>query len=409
MNSRDLLFQPLQVGPLTLPNRLIRSATYEGMARTDGTPRVDLLARLYAALAKGGVGAIITGFNSVSQDGRAMQQGQCGLDTDGKALAWSKVLKSVRASAPRIPILAQLAHAGRQTRQEATGETVFGASSRSCAYFRQRVETLDDNGIHRIIRAFVEAALRARDAGFDGVQVHGAHGYLIHQFLSPWTNRRRDIWKDRDRFCLSVVDGIREACGPEFGVWVKLSGAEDRRPGIVPEDAARTARALEGAGTHLLEVSYGTMELALNIIRGEAPLDEALGVNPLFDGVPAVLRPLWKILARRTLLRGLQGFTPLYNLPAATTVKAAVTIPVAVVGGIRTLDQARRALTIHGLDAVGLCRPLLREPDLPDRWRRGQATGSACSNCNLCTVYCDSGEITKCRSQAGPLTEGRSS
>lgn len=179
----------------------------------------------------------------------------------------------------------------------------------------------------------------------------------------------------------------------------QVERGEDRIPGITIEDTVRTSRRLQAAGVDLIEISYGTMETALNIIRGECPVDEVLRVNPLFSGVPSILHPVWKALAGRVLLSRLQEFTPVYNLAAATAVKKAVSIPVAVVGGIRTLDQAVQCLSGSGLDAIGLCRPLIREPDLPTRWRRGTATESSCTNCNLCTVYCDSGEITKCRTE----------
>jgi 2,4-dienoyl-CoA reductase-like NADH-dependent reductase (Old Yellow Enzyme family) len=392
------LFQPLEVGSLTLANRILRSATYEGLADEKGVPRVEKLARMYSVLAQGGVGAIVTGFTAVSQEGRAMHPGQCGLDTQEKALIWAEVLETMKAFGPSVPVLAQLAHTGRQTLRKVTGQPVVGASSRRCTYFRQRVQTLDGAGIRRIIQDFGEAAERAQDAGFDGVQLHGAHGYLIHQFLSPWTNRRRDEWGERDRFCLEVVQRVRRVCGPEFAVWVKLSGEEDRTPGVTVEDTVRLSRRLQDAGVDLIEISYGTMETALNIIRGECPLDEILKENPLFSHIPRVFQPLWKLLAGPIHLRHLKGFTPLYNLDAASAVKEAVSIPVAVVGGIRTLDHALQCLSEHGLDAVGLSRPLIREPDLPSRWSQGLSTTSTCTNCNLCTVYCDSGEVTKCRS-----------
>jgi len=187
------LFQPLELGSLTLPNRILRSATYEGLADREGMPQVEGLARTYTALAKGGVGAIVTGFNAVSQDGRAMHPGQCGMDTPEKARAWARILEMVRAAAPEVPMVAQLAHTGRQTREEITGQPVMGASSRECGYFKQPVHTLDEPSIRRIIKAFGDSALRARDAGFDGVQIHGAHGYLIHQ--TPGGRRTSSSWR----------------------------------------------------------------------------------------------------------------------------------------------------------------------------------------------------------------------
>ena len=407
--ARACVFRPLQVGALTLRNRIIRSATYEGLADEHGMPRVEELARMYSRLALGGVGAIVTGFTAVSQDGRAMHPGQCGFDTDAKADAWRRVREAVRACDADVPMIAQLAHTGRQTLETVTGQPVIGASSRSCTYFRQPVYALDEAGIERIIQAFADSAVRARDAGFDGVQIHAAHGYLIHQFLSPWTNRREDRWGERERFCLDVVEGVRESCGPGFSVWVKLSGEEDRTPGVRIEDTVRTSKRLEGAGIDLVEISYGTMETALNIMRGACPVNVILRVNPLFSHIPPLWRPVWKAVVGPQHLRRLKRFTPIYNLAAAAAVKRAISAPVAVVGGIRSLDDALQCLQGHGLDAVGLCRPLIREPDLPARWREGVATESTCTNCNLCTAYCDSVDPTTCRALRRAANEGRSS
>jgi len=401
------VFQPLRLGALTMRNRLIRSATYEGLADGQGMPRVEELAQLYCDLASGGVGAIVTGFTAVSQDGRAMHPGQCGFDTDAKADAWKRIREAVRAFDPDVPMIAQLAHTGRQTLETVTGQPVVGASSRSCTYFRQPVHALDEAGIERIIRAFADSALRARDAGFDGVQIHAAHGYLIHQFLSPWTNQRDDRWGERERFCLEVVEGVRERCGDGLSVWIKLSGEEDRAPGIQIEDTVRTSQRLQSAGVDLIEVSYGSMEIALNIIRGACPVNVILKVNPLFSHIPPLWRPFWKAFVGPQHLRRLKRLTPVYNLAAAAAVKQAVSVPVAVVGGIRSLDDAIQCLQGQGLDAVGLCRPLIREPDLPTRWRDGVATKSTCTNCNLCTVNCDSVDPTICRAQRRAASQGR--
>ena len=408
-DARARVFRPLRLGALTMRNRLIRSATYEGLADEHGMPRVEELARMYRDLASGGVGAIVTGFTAVSQDGRAMHPGQCGFDTEAKASAWRRVREAVRACDPDVPMIAQLAHAGRQTLETVTGQPVMGASSRSCTYFRQPVRALDEAGIERLIQAFADSAMWARDAGFDGVQIHAAHGYLIHQFLSPWTNRREDRWGERDRFCLEVVERVRERCGPGFSVWIKLSGEEDRTPGVRIEDMVRTSQRLEGAGVDLVEISYGTMETALNIIRGACPVNVILRVNPLFSHIPPLWRPVWKAVVGPQHLYRLKRFTPNYNLAAAAAVKQAVSVPVAVVGGIRSLDDVIQCLQGHGLDAVGLCRPLIREPDLPARWREGVATESTCTNCNLCTVYCDSADPTECRVLRRAADEGRSS
>ncbi len=391
----DALFRPLALRNVRLPSRIVRSATYEGRGAPDGTPAPHL-GDLYRALAEGGVGAIITGFVFVSRAGRAMQPGQCGLDDDAKIGPWSAVVDRARTRTAAVPLFMQLAHAGRQTRREATGLPVVGASGRRCSYFRQRVRALDEAGIREVVRDFARAARRAREAGFDGVQVHAAHGYLVHQFLSPRTNVRRDAWADPPRLLEEIVRAVRSACGGRFPVLVKLSAAEDGRDGIGIADTTRTVLRLEALGVDAVEISTGTMELPLNIIRGAWPVREALAVNPLFNRIPRFAVALWSAFRLRRHLARLVPFTEAYNADAAARIRRSTRLPVITVGGIRTADCMARCLTDRGLDAVALCRPLLREPDLPRRIRAGTAHASRCVNCNRCTVRCDAPGIVRC-------------
>jgi 2,4-dienoyl-CoA reductase-like NADH-dependent reductase (Old Yellow Enzyme family) len=380
---------------VTLPNRIIRSATFEGCGDGNGTPG-PALGGIYEALARGGVGTIITGFAFVSQTGRAMQPGQCGIDTEEKVPAWREVLRKVRTVNPGLKLFLQIAHAGRQTRREVTGMDPVGASSKRCTYFRAAVRPLDEAGIRSVIGEFAEGARRAREAGFDGVQVHAAHGYLIHQFLSGRTNTRTDRWSEKPLFLEEVVRAIQERCGRDFPLLVKLSGAEDGRDGLRVEDTAGTAKRLASLGVDGLEISYGTMENALNIIRGGVPADVVLEVNPLFNGYPKLLRRAWKRFFLPRWKKGLRPFGENYNVGHATLVKREAGLPVVPVGGIRSLEGMLDAVGSKGLDGVALCRPLLAEPDLPARIRDGRWTRSKCVNCNLCTVHCDSEQTTRC-------------
>jgi 2,4-dienoyl-CoA reductase-like NADH-dependent reductase (Old Yellow Enzyme family) len=399
----SLLFQACSLGRLQAPNRFVRSATYEGQGAPDGTPRATL-GELYTRLAEGGVGTIITGFTFVSQAGRAMQPRQCGIDSDAKTGAWQQVVHHVRDHAPEVRLVMQLVHAGRQTRRTATGLPVVGASTRPCSYFREPVTPLTDEGVGAIVADFAGAAHRAGEAGFDAVQVHAAHGYLHHQFLSPWTNTRTDRWQERPLFLEETLRAIRARCGPRFPILVKLSAADDTAPGVRLEDTVATAKRLAAVGVDAIEVSYGTMEHALNIMRGECPVDVALAVNPMLSGVPRFLRGVWKRFLFPSYHRRIIPFSEGYTVAAASQIAAATKVPVFPVGGIRSVDQMAACVRDHGLAAVGLCRTLICEPDLPSRLRAGACTSARCCNCNLCTVYCDTPRPTRCYYRV-PLAE----
>lgn len=398
--TTEKLLTPLVLRHLTLPNRFVRSATYEGWGDTQGFPQPEL-ANVYLPLAHGGVGTIITGFTFITQQGRAMQPGQCGIDGDEKIARWANIVARVRAGGATSKLIMQIAHVGRQTLRSVTGLPVVGASTRKCSYFHQPVHTLYATEIREIIRAFAQAAYRAKQAGFDGVQVHAAHGYLLHQFLSPWTNRRKDKWAEPTLLLQEVIVAIRQQCGDDFPVLVKLSAGEDTNPGIEMDDVLRTVNCLERLDIDAVEVSYGTMEYALNVIRGEIPLEVAMKVNPLYNRYPEFVRYLWKVCCFPAYHARLLAFAVAYNVPAALHIKQHTSIPVIPVGGIRTLASMQACVGALGLDAVALCRPLIRQPDLPAQIATGNFTCSSCNNCNLCTINCDSRQPLRCYQEKG--------
>jgi 2,4-dienoyl-CoA reductase-like NADH-dependent reductase (Old Yellow Enzyme family) len=294
----------------------------------------------------------------------------------------------------------QLAHAGLQTLPAMTGFAAMAPSVRRSPYFRATPVRMTESDVREVTGEFRSAAVRARRAGFDGVQLHAAHGYLIHQFLSPFVNDRPDRWggsaDGRFAFLREIVCAIKSACGDAFPVFVKLSVPDGHPGGVDVPLAIEYVRRMRAVGVEAVEISTGTMDQALNIFRGGAPIDRVLKHNMLFSRKPRWLKWLWKKLVFPSMRSKLIAFSESYNLDAAAAVRRATGMPVILVGGVRRLESIERVLESGQADAVALCRPLICEPDLGAKFRRGEAAEPACVNCNVCAVMADSTESLKC-------------
>jgi 2,4-dienoyl-CoA reductase-like NADH-dependent reductase (Old Yellow Enzyme family) len=389
------IWEPLTLAHLSLKNRLVRAATFEGAGDRNGMPAA-WLGEAYAELARNQVGLVLTGFAFPSVQGHAMQPTQCGIHDDATIPAWRAVTDQVHRAGGRIAL--QFTHAGRQTLSGVTGMPVVAPSAVKCTYFRQRPVELTEEQIMAIVEEYGEAARRARDAGFDAVQVHCAHGYLAHQFLSTHTNRRADQWggslPNRFRFARLALESIKQKCGDSFPVLVKLSVADDR--GLTPEDSLATCRLFEQTGlVDAIELSYGTMEYAMNIFRGELPVRLVLKHNPLYKDYAPWLKWLWLRTGYPLLRRRFFPFSPNYNQAAAEPAARSLKVPLFLTGGLRSGEGIDSALDA-GFAAVSLCRPFLREPDFGARLAADPKHRSLCVECNHCVVMCDSGAATRC-------------
>ncbi|MEN8149271.1 MAG: NADH:flavin oxidoreductase [Planctomycetota bacterium] len=394
------LFHPLPLENVTLPNRFVRSATYEGLAEPDGTPRPEL-GRLYANLARNRVGTIVTGFAYVSRSGRSMQPRQCGIDRDSLIDAWAGVAGATKEACSSCLLFMQIAHTGRQTLASSAAGDVIAPSRGASPYFRTRPRVMEDRDVTKVIGRFADAADRARRAGLDGVQIHAAHGYLVHQFLSPATNRRKDRWgRDRGAFLREIVAAVKERSGDGFPVLVKLSGADEDPGGMTPELAAAYSEELRGAGVDAVEVTHGTMDLAFNIFRGSRPVDLALETNPLFNRRPRWQLSLWKKTGWRRMEKRLRPFAEAYNREWARAIRARTDVPLILVGGLRSLETMEDVVASGDADAVALCRPLIAEPDLVERFHARRSARSRCVNCNECAVLCDTPRPVTCHRKA---------
>jgi 2,4-dienoyl-CoA reductase-like NADH-dependent reductase (Old Yellow Enzyme family) len=345
------LFEETAINGMKMRNRLARSATWEGMCERDGRP-TEKLAKCYRDLAQGGVGLIITGFTFVRQEGKALP-GKMGIHTDDFAGDYENLVKAVHDAGGKMAI--QLVHAGGKASSKAMGRQPVAPSSIQDEQFTEMPAELTKDEISEIVTAFGEGARRAKAWGIDAVQLHGAHGYLINQFLSPHMNRRGDEYggsiENRSRFLMDVYQKVRDTVGPDFPVFIKLTASDNLNAGLTVDDAVYAARKLSDAGIDAIEVSSGT---------------SASG-----DKNPA-----------RVKINSPEKEA--YNLELAIHMKDAVTCPVMVVGGFRSYDVAEKAIRNNGMDFIAMSRPLIREPDLPNRWLQGDRSPAKCISCNSC-------------------------
>jgi 2,4-dienoyl-CoA reductase-like NADH-dependent reductase (Old Yellow Enzyme family) len=346
------VFEPVQVGPLELRNRIVRSATWLGLAGPGGEVTEELVRR-YAEVAGGGAGLVITGYTYVSPEGRHLP-GMTGAHDDSLIPGLARWAAAVKERGARAAL--QLVHAGGQTRSEWIGDQIPVAPSYAMApQYPEAPRELYREEITRILKAFGQAARRAREAGFDAVQLHAAHGYLINQFLSPATNYRADRYggglEGRFRFLQEATAAVQWAVGDDFPVFVKLNGADFTPGGFDLPEACDVAERLSLRGVAMIEVSGGT------------PGSGSLG--PIRTAVEP-------------------GKGEAYFRDHAGAIKRRVACPVAMVGGLRSIELMEEMLAFGEADLFSLSRPLLCEPDLPRRWQSGDRAPARCVGCNRC-------------------------
>jgi len=252
------LFETTTIGGMPLQNRFIRSATWEGMCEPDGRP-TEKVAKWYRDLAQGGIGLIITGYAFVRPEGKQLP-GKMGVHTDAFAGDYEKLTGAVHDAGGKVAL--QIVHAGGETDANTAGRQPLAPSAVKVDQFPEMPAELTKGEIRAIITAFGEGACRAKAWGFDAVQLHGAHGFLINQFLSPLTNHRTDEYggsvENRCRFLLEVYKNVRETVGPDYPVLIKLNAADHVDGGLEIDDAVYAAKKLSVVGIDAIEISTGT-------------------------------------------------------------------------------------------------------------------------------------------------------
>jgi len=365
----EILFTPLMIGGLTTKNRFVRSATYDGGAEPGGFVSEWQIA-LYTALARGQVGLIVSGIFNVDSWGK-VSPSQNSIHRDHYIEGLSRLTHAVHEHGSKFAV--QLFHGGREAfrRLEASGRRALGPSDLEPGqdpYFEGACRAMTDEEIEGAIEAFGKAAARTKRAGADAVQVHGAHAYLLPQFLSPQSNKRKDRWggplENRLRLHKMVYKAVRKAVGQEYPVMIKLGVADGFAGGLEFEEGLQAAVQLADLGYDAIEVSQG--------LRGR-------------DYTQAEFRP--KIVKREN---------EAYFREWCRQVKAKVNVPVIMVGGLRSRDLMEEVLSKGHADLLALCRPLIREPDLIASWSAGKERRATCISCNGCFELILTGARLKC-------------
>ncbi len=348
--EQSILFSPIKIAAVQVPNRFVRSATHDFMAEDDGTA-TERQVHLFRQLAEGEVGLIITGHIYVNPNGKASPR-QAGISEDRFIEGLRRITEGVHAFPAKI--FAQLAHAGRQTKEKYCGCTPLAPSAVYEPTLKLTPKEMTEPDIFGIISDFVQAARRAQEAGFDGVQLHVAHGYLLSSFISPYTNRRMDAWggpaESRLRIVVEIVRGIKEKLGKGYPLIVKLNSTDFLPAGLHLEESVEMAKILEAEGIDGIEVSGGMSEA---------------GKGSMWQG----LRP-----------EGEEG----YFVESASKYKRAVRVPIFGLGGNRTFVVMEKIVSDGKADLVSLSRPLIREPYLIKKFRSGEIDKSECISCNKC-------------------------
>jgi len=345
------LFTPYKIHDLEIPNRIIRSATWEGMADEKGFV-TDKAVELYTNLAKGGTGLIITGYAYVRPEGKSLP-GQLGVYRQDQVEGLSRIAKAVHDNGSLI--FAQIVHGGGETNSKISGiEHQIAPSAMYYAKNDSHAREIELDEIPELVAAFADAAVRVKEAGFDGVQLHGAHGYLISRFLSPATNKREDQYggsiENRARFGCEVIKTVRREVGDDFPISVKLNSEDFEPGGLILSDSIQAAEMFIEAGIDHLEISGGTAgsgKLGASRQRIDSSEKEA------------------------------------YFKKQAMVFRKQFDLPLGVVGGIRSLSVAEKLIE-EGLDTVSICRPLIVEPDLPNKWKNGESETSICISDGSC-------------------------
>ncbi len=352
------LFDQVKIGDMSVKNRFVRSATWENLTK-DGYMNEELY-NIYEELAKGEVGLILTGYANIVEEEQP-NPGMFGIYNDSFIEGYRELCKRVHKHDAKIVL--QVAYGGTKTKYRVQERTIFAPSSITELSTGTLGKVMTKKEIDYIVDAFAQAGRRAMESGFDGIEIHGAHTYLINQFLSPYYNRREDEYggslENRMRFLVEIYEAMRTEV-KDFPIIVKLTATDFFEGGLNFEDTRKICRKLEELGVDVIEISGNVHG------KGEALMDKT------FDG--------------HTIQK--EG----YFSEFAKVIADECRIPVITVGGIKTYQAATDLLNNSNISMFGISRPLLTEPHLIKRWKSGDLSKVKCVRCSRCRTshgnYC---------------------
>ena len=349
------MFESFKLSDILLKNRFVRSATWEGLAENGKV--TDKLIQLYEKLAENEIGLLITGFITVSANGE-MNNRQLAIHNDSFLPGLKNLVKAVHDFEGKIA--AQLAHCGGQA------VLPLAPSAVTAPFYKKLPEELDREKILKIENDFQDAAKRAVDAGFDAIQIHAAHGYLISQFLSPFTNRRNDEYggnlENRMRLLVEIYKKIRKTVGDNYPVLIKINAEDFIENGLTFEDCIKILKYMDNMGLNGVEISGG--------LRGALK-------TPILTGIDSSEKEgYWKDYAKE--------------------VKKFLKMPVILVGGLRSYNVIKELFQKNYADLFSLSRPFIKEPDLVKKWSMNNFEKSKCKSCNKCFIPAYKGEGIRC-------------
>ncbi|WP_182378997.1 NADH:flavin oxidoreductase [Nocardioides sp. WS12] len=375
------VFSPVDLGPVRLRNRTVKAATFEG--RTPNGEVTDELIAYHQAPAEGGVGLTTVAYLAVAPEGRTHREQIVVGERTLPGL--SRLTDAIHATGAKIS--AQVGHAGPVANGRSNGVGAISASPMPSPLSMQMIRSASEKDLTRVTGAYVSAARTLVRAGFDVLELHMAHSYLISSFLAPALNRRGDRWggplERRARLARQVARVVREEVGDAVAVTAKISVSDGFPGGVTTETGIEFAQLLESDG-HLdaLQLSGGSSLMnPMYLFRGGAP------VNEFAATMPPLVKWGMRTPAGRSFLKEYE-FEEAYFRSKALEFRAAVSTPLMLLGGINRLETMQQAMA-DGFEFVVMGRALLREPDLVNRLRAGTATQGICIHCNRCmpTIY----------------------